>query len=71
MFKKFVESGWGLSVLVVIYLWSLEVYFENVINREMTKEVQIVLTLGVLVFTSYVLKLITQFIQKFIKEEEK
>lgn len=71
MFKKLKENGWVLAILVVINLWSLGIYFEYAINREMIKEVQLVLTLGVLVFTIYVVKLITEFIQKFIKEEEK
>ena len=71
MFKKLKENGWVLAILVVINLWSLGIYFEYTINREMIKEVQLVLTLGVLVFTIYVVKLITEFIHNFIKKEEK
>lgn len=70
MFKKLKENGWVLAILIVINLWSLGVYFEYTINREMIKEVQFVLTLGVLVFTIYVVKLITEFIHNFIKKEE-
>ena len=70
MFKKLKESGWGLTILTVIYLWVIGVYFEYVPSREMMKEVQIVLTLGVLVYTIYLVKLIVNFIYNYLKEEK-
>ena len=70
MFKKLKESGWGLTILTVVYLWVIGIYFEYVPSREMMKEVQIVLTLGVLVYTIYIVKLIVNFIYNYLKEEK-
>ena len=70
MFKKLKEIGWGLTILTVIYLWVIGIYFEYVPSREMMKEVQIVLTLGVLVYTIYIVKLIVNFIYNYLKEEK-
>ena len=70
MFKKLKESGWGLTILTVVYLWVIGIYFEYVPSREMMKEVQIVLTLGVLVYTIYLVKLIVNFIYNYLKEEK-
>jgi hypothetical protein len=71
MLKKFMFSGWGLFILTFIYLHVLSAYFEYVVNREVAKELQIVLTLGVLVYTSYLLKLIFQYLQNNLKQNEK
>ena len=71
MLKKIISSGWGLIILTFIYLHVLSSYFEYVINREVSKELQIVLTLGVLVITSYLIKLIVNFIQNNLKQKEK
>lgn len=70
MFKRLKENGWGLTILTVIYLWVIGLYFEYVPSREMMKEVQIVLTLGVLVCTFYIVKLIVNFIYNYLKEEK-
>lgn len=64
-------SGWGLIILTFIYLHVLSLYFEYVVNREVAKELQIVLTLGVLVITSYLIKLIVQYFQNNLKQKEK
>jgi uncharacterized membrane protein len=71
MLKKFIFSGWGLIILTFIYLHVLSAYFEYVVNREVVKELQLVLTLGVLVGTSYLLKLIFQYFQNNLKQKEK
>ena len=71
MLKKFISSGWGLIILTFIYLNVLSSYFEYVVNREVAKELQLVLTLGVLVITSYLLKLIFQYFQNNLKQKEK
>jgi hypothetical protein len=44
---------------------------EYIINREVLKEIQIVLTLGVLVTTIYTTKLIVSFIYNYLKGEKK
>ena len=71
MLKKFIFSGWGLIILTFIYLHVLSIYFEYVVNREVAKELQLVLTLGVLVSTAFLIKLIVNFIQNNLKQNEK
>ena len=67
MFKKLKENGWGLAIVVFIYLWVLSLYFEYIINREVMEEVQIV---GVLVSAVYIIKHIISFIYKYLKTEQ-
>jgi hypothetical protein len=45
-------------------------YAEYIVSREVMKEVQIVLTLGVLVYTFYMLKLGYNFIHNYLKTEK-
>jgi hypothetical protein len=71
MLKKFIFSGWGLIILTFIYLHVLSIYFEYVVNREVAKELQLVLTLGVLVSTVFLIKLIVNFIQNNLKQNKK
>ena len=64
-------SGYGLFLLTFIYLHVLSLYFEYVINREVVKELQIVLGLGVLTYTVFIVKLIVNLIQNNLKQKEK
>jgi hypothetical protein len=70
MFKKFMFSGWGLFLTLFIYFHVLSTYFEYVINREVAKELQIVLALGVLAYTVFVIKLIANFINNNLNEKQ-
>jgi hypothetical protein len=70
MFKKFIFSGWGLFLSLFIYQYVLSTYFEYVINREVDKELQIVLALGVLAYTVFVIKLIVNFTKNNLKEKQ-
>jgi hypothetical protein len=70
MFKKFMLGGWGVTILTIIYLYVINLYTEYIISREVMSEIQIVLTLGVLVYTYYISKLIYNFINKNLKEEK-
>jgi len=70
MFKKFIFSGWGLFLSLFIYQYVLSTYFEYVINREVAKELQIVLALGVLAYTVFVIKLIANFINNNLNEKQ-
>jgi hypothetical protein len=70
MFKKFMLGGWGVIILTMIYLSVMGMYFEYIINREVLEVVQLVLTLGVLVYTVYMVKLIINLVYNFIKKEE-
>ena len=71
MLKRFMFSGYGLFILTFIYLHVLSLYFEYVINREVAKELQIVLGLGVLTYTVLIVKLIVNLVQNNLKQKEK
>jgi len=70
MFKKFMLGGWGVTILTMVYLYVIGLFAEYIINREVMKEVQMVLALGVLVYTYYMLKLIYIFIYNNLKEKQ-
>jgi len=70
MFKKFIFSGWGLFLTLFIYWYVLTAYFEYVINREVVKELQIVLALGVLAYTVFVIRFIVNFTKNNLKEKQ-
>jgi len=70
MIKNFMLSGWGVAILTVIYLYVIDLFTEYIISREVASEIQIVLTLGVLVYTYYLLKLIYNFIQNNLKQKQ-
>lgn len=71
MFKKFMLGGWGVTILTMVYLYIIELFTEYIISREVASEIQIVLTLGVLVYTYYMLKLVYNFIHNNLKQEKK
>jgi hypothetical protein len=63
-------GGWGVTILTMVYLYVIGLFTEYIISREVMGEVQIVLTLGVLVYTYYMLKLIYIFIHNNLKEKQ-
>ena len=67
MLKSFTKKWWGVSILSLINLYVIGLFSEHIINREVLKEIQIVLTLGVLVTTIYTTKLIVSFIYNYLK----
>ena len=71
MLKSFTKKWWGVSILSLINLYVIGLFSEHIINREVLKEIQIVLTLGVLVTTIYTTKLIVSFIYNYLKAEKK
>jgi len=71
MLKSFTKKWWGVSILSLINLYVIGLLSEYIINREVLKEIQIVLTLGVLVTTIYTTKLIVSFIYNYVKGEKK
>ena len=71
MLKSFTKKWWGVSILSLINLYVIGLFSEYIISREVMKEIQIVLTLGVLVMTIYTTKLIVSFIYNYLKEEKK
>jgi hypothetical protein len=71
MLKSLTTKWWGVTLLSVINLYVVELFLEYILNREVMKEIQIVLTLGVLVTTIYTTKLIVSFIYNYLKGEKK
>jgi hypothetical protein len=70
MVKKFMLGKWGVTILTIVYFYVIGLYAEYIVSREVMKEVQIVLTLGVLVYTFYMLKLGYNFIHNYLKTEK-
>ena len=70
MVKKFMLGGWGVTILTIVYFYVLGLFAEYIVSREVMKEVQIVLALGVLVYTFYMLKLGYNFIHNYLKGEK-
>jgi hypothetical protein len=71
MLKSLTTKWWGVTLLSLINLYVVELFSEYILNREVMKEIQIVLTLGVLVTTIYNIKLIVSFIYNYLKGEKK
>lgn len=71
MLNKFMLSWWGVTILTAIYFYLIGFFAEYIISREVILEIQIVSTLGVLVYTYYMLKLINNFINNNLKKEDK
>jgi hypothetical protein len=70
MLKSLTTKWWGVTLLSLINLYVVELFSEYILNREVMKEIQIVLTLGVLVTTIYNIKLIVSFIYNYLKGEK-
>ncbi len=70
MFKKFMLGEWGVTILTIVYFYVIGLYAEYIVSREVMKEVQIVFTLGVLVYTIYMVKLGYNFIYNYLKEKQ-
>ena len=70
MFKSLTTKWWGVTILSLINLYLIGLFSEYIFSREVMKEIQIVLTLGVLVSTIYNIKLIINFIHNYLKQEK-
>jgi hypothetical protein len=70
MFNKIKLGGWGVIILVIIHLYVVNLYTEFILSREVSIELQSVSTLGVLVSTYYMFKLIYKFIYNNLKEKK-
>ena len=70
MFKNLTTKWWGVSILLIINLYMIGLLSEYIISREVMGEIQIVLTLGVLVSTIYVTKLTINFIHNYLTQEK-
>ena len=70
MLKSLTTKWWGVTILSLINLYLIELFSEYILSREVIKELQIVLTLGVLVSTVYNIKLIVNLIYNYLKQEK-
>jgi predicted membrane chloride channel (bestrophin family) len=71
MFKTEKLGLWGVILLTTIYLYVINLYFEYIINREVSSEIQIVLGLVALSYTIFQIKLIVNKLSNLFKKEEK
>jgi hypothetical protein len=71
MIENLKTKWWGVTILLLINLYLIDLYSEYVISRDVMGWVQIVLTLGVLVSTIYVIKLMVNYIHNYLKQGEK
>jgi|LakMenE18May11ns_1017448.scaffolds.fasta_scaffold8656715_2 hypothetical protein len=71
MFKTDKLGLWGVIILTTIYLYLMNMYFEYIINREVSSEIQIVLGLVALSYTIFQIKLIVNKLSNLFKKEEK
>lgn len=70
MLNKLKSTWWGVSVLTIVYLYVLDMFFEYIISRDVPTEIIMLLTLGVLVYTYHTIKLTHNFIYNNLKEKQ-
>jgi hypothetical protein len=68
MIKSLTTKWWGVTILSLINLYLIGLISEYIFSREAIKEVQIILTFGVLISTIYCIKLIVNFIYSYLKK---
>ena len=70
MIKSLTTKWWGVAIISLINLYLIGLFSEYIFSREVIKEIQIVLTLGVLVSTIYNIKLVINLIYNYLKQEK-
>ena len=70
MIKSLTTKWWGVAIISLINLYLIGLFSEYIFSREVMKEIQIVLTLGVLVSTIYNIKLVINLIYNYLKQEK-
>ena len=68
MIESLTTKWWGVTIISLINLYLIGLFSEYIFSREVMKEIQIVLTLGVLVSTIYNIKIIVSFIYSYLKK---
>ena len=68
--KKLWSKWWIVLILSTTNLYLINLFAEYIISREVALEIQIVSTLGVLVFAVFNIKLIFNLIYNFLKKEK-
>lgn len=70
MIKSLTTKWWGVAIISLINLYLIGLFSEYIFSREVMKEIQIVLTLGVLVSTVYNIKLVINLIYNYLKQKK-
>jgi hypothetical protein len=70
MMKKLWSKWWIVLILSTTNLYLINLFAEYIISREVALEIQIVSTLGVLVFAVFNIKHIFNLIYNFLKKEK-
>ena len=70
MLSKLKSTWWGVTILTIVYLYVLDMFFEYIFNRDVPTEIIMLLTLGVLVYTYHTVKLTHNFIYNNLKEKQ-
>jgi hypothetical protein len=70
MLSKLKSTWWGVTILTIVYLYVLDMFFEYIISRDVPTEIIMLLTLGVLVYTYHTIKLTHNFIYNNLKEKQ-
>jgi hypothetical protein len=70
MMKNLWSKWWIVLILSTTNLYLINLFAEYIISREVALEIQIVSTLGVLVFAVFNIKLIFNLIYNFLKKEK-
>ena len=70
MIESLTTKWWGVAIISLVNLYLIGLFSEYIFSREVMKEVQIVLTLGVLVSTVYNIKLVINLIYNYLKQEK-
>lgn len=71
--KKFINfemKWWMLALLTILYIYTIGMYFEYFINRNIDEFVQIIVSVIALIYTVWQIKIITNFINKTIKTKK-
>ncbi len=70
MLSKLKSTWWGVTILTIVYLYVLDMFFEYIVNRDVPTEIIMLSTLGVLVYTYHTVKLTHNFIYNNLKEKQ-
>jgi hypothetical protein len=70
MLSKLKSTWWGVTILTIVYLYVLDMFFEYIVNRDTPTEIIMLSTLGVLVYTYHTVKLTHNFIYNNLKEKQ-
>ena len=70
MIKSLTTKWWGVAIISLVNLYLIGLFSEYIFSREVMKEIQIVLTLGVLVGIVYNIKLIVNFFYNYLKQQK-